>query len=674
MRYPFHLTAQVLFFLIVFALSKKKSPDFSFIRIWGLWLTLTLIQLGYLVSFSHDMQNDPQHLEQSEGLKKNTYIATLVSPAKMTKKSMSATLEIHSVSDSIINQRRVSGKIISYFQLDTFATKLEYGDQIIFNAQINKFDLPLNPEAFDVGKFYSSKNIYHQVYIPSGNWEKIRESQGNFLYELIYKFRQHLLKVLKQHLFTPNEYAVASALILGSKDKLSSEIRNAYAETGAMHVLAVSGLHIGILMFMLNFILGLKSNSGKWWKKIKLIILLSILWSFALLTGASASVLRAATMFSFIIIGQAVDRKTNIYNSLGASAFILLLINPLLLYDIGFQLSYVALGGIIYLHPKIYKLWYIENKIGHWIWSGVALSVSAQIAVLPLGLYYFNQFPVFFWLSGVVVTAVAGIILGLGLFLLLFNGIPVLGTLLGYLLYASIWFMNSLIFMIQKLPGAVWEGFWLEPWQVFSWYFVLISSLVFLRKRKLKCAYLPLMTIILLFCHRVYLNYYQQNQSYLCIYHCRKNTLFSCIYGKKAITFANADIIDSPQLSYSQQRHLWSLGVSENRVYNLEDSVSNRTLSYKDMKGQIKGKRIFLYTGDDVYKKAYIPLEIDYVLIMGNPKLKSIKQISELCNYKKIIFDHSNSLWKRKKWKEECGALGIDFIDITKEGAFITDI
>ena len=569
MSYSFHLIVQLLFFLIVFALSKKKSPDFSFVRIWGLWLTLALLQLGYLISFNHDMQNNPQHLQASESLEKNTYIATLTSPAKLTKKSMSATLEIYSVSDSNKNQRSVSGKIISYFQLDTFATKLEYGDQIIFNGQINKFNPPLNPEAFDVGKFYSSKNIYHQVYIASGHWKKIRKNQGNLLYVLIYKCRQHLLKVLRQHLFSPNEYAVASALILGSKDKLSPEIRNAYAETGAMHVLAVSGLHIGILMVILNFLLGFRSNSGKWWKKIKLIILLLTLWGFALLTGASASVLRAATMFSFIIIGQAVDRKTNIYNSLGASAFILLFINPFLLYDIGFQLSYIALVGIIYLHPKIYKLWYIENKVADWIWSGVALSVSAQIAVLPLGLYYFHQFPVFFWLSGVVVTAVAGIILGLGLFLLLFHGIPVIGLLLGYLLYACIWLMNSLIFMIQKLPGAVWEGFWLESWQVFSWYFVLISSLVFLRKRKLKWAYIPLVTLLLLLCHRVYLNYYQQNQSFLCIYHCRKNTLISCIYGKKAITFANTDIIGSPQLSYTQQRHLWSVGVIIKAIINL---------------------------------------------------------------------------------------------------------
>ena len=464
---------------------------------------------------------------------------------------------------------------------------------------------------------------------------------------------------------------MAAALILGSKDNLNSKIKNAYANTGAMHVLAVSGLHVGILALLVNFLLGIIETDRFWFKKVKGFILLIILWVFAFITGASASVLRASTMFSFVIVGRIVNRKINIYNSLGASAFLLLYIDPYMLNDIGFQLSYVALCGIIYLHERIYKLYYINNRLGDWIWSGISISFAAQVSTLPLTLYYFHQFPIFFWLSGLIVTLFAGIILGLGLFLLILNSIPFLGVIIGYALYSTIWIMNSLIFLIQKLPGALWENFWLELWQVGLLYITLISSIVFFKVRILKWLIVPLLCIIILLGHELYKQQKQQNQNYLCIYNCKNNTLISCINGNSCVTIASPNLINSPKINYVQKNQLCSLGVINNEIIELKDSIINKTINYNKGLGKVKERRFLLYSKKECLQKSYVPLDVDYVIIHDNPPMKKITDIQRLCNYKKLIFDGSNKPWKIKKWIKECKNEGIEYYDVSNEGCLI---
>lgn len=652
----------------------KSNPGVSTIRTWGMLLSVLLMHLGYLISYTNDVRNSPAHLQQISNKEDLTYIASIDSPIKVNAKSIKATIKLKTQGNNSQSFQVCEGKAIVYFQLDTNSVKLEYGDLIAFQTTLKEFTPPLNPKAFDSRSYYANQNIYHQSYIPSTQWKILGHEQGNPLYQFIYKTRSSLLQVLAEHLSTPNEYAVAAALLLGAKDELNKDLRNAYADTGAMHVLAVSGLHIGILVGLLAFLLGFVRRSDKNWLRIKTLLLLSLLWGFALLTGASASVLRACTMFSFVIIGQLLNRKINIYNSLAASAFLLLCIDPLLLFQVGFQLSYFALVGIIYLHPRIYKRWYIENKLGDWIWNGVALSIAAQIATLPISLYYFHQFPVFFWLSGIVVAATASIILSLGIALLCFHAVPLLGTALGFALYGFLFLMNSLIFLIQQLPGAVWEGFWLESWQMWTWYLVLISGIYLIVTRQLKWAFVPLPLAVLLFAYQAAIDYQQVQQNQLCIYNSRKSTLISYINGHNCTTWMDSTLIGNPQIQYAQQNHLWSLGISQNEFHTLEDKVQKNSFYYQNKKGQFKDQKLSLYGQENLLVQSHTPLTVDYVLIHGNPKLKSIQQIEDVYLYKTLVFDASNSTWKIKKWIKECQELKIDFIDISTEGAWVLDL
>jgi competence protein ComEC len=222
-------------FSISILLHLKNAPGVSTIRTWGTLLSILLIHLGYLISYTHDARNSPIHLQKIPHQEEVTYIASIESPIKINEKSIKATVKVSTQGNDVKSLKPCEGKAIIYFQLDTNSAKLQYGDLIIFQATLKEFAPPLNPKAFDSRSYYASQNIYHQTYLPGDQWQILGHQQGSPLYQFIYKTRSSLLQILAEHLTSPNEYAVAAALLLGAKDELNKDLRNAYADTGAMH-------------------------------------------------------------------------------------------------------------------------------------------------------------------------------------------------------------------------------------------------------------------------------------------------------------------------------------------------------------------------------------------------------------------------------------------------------
>ncbi len=660
----------------VFLLYQVRSPSMRLVRIWGISLTLVLCQLGYVVSSQQDQHYQPEHLLQAPLSDSSlTYKATIVSTIKLNEKSLRTTLQLEALQDSTGNWQATKGKIIAYFALDTNSVHLRYGNQLLLQSTIRQIPPPPNPMGFDAANYYAQQHIYHQTYIPTAHWQITKKENGSWLTYQLQAIQSYLRQTLKQYIKGENEQAVAIALLLGAKDELSQDIKNAYADTGAMHILAVSGMHVGIVVGMLLWLLTRLGITNSKRKKLRLFLALATLWAFVLLTGAAASVLRAATMFSFILIGQALGRQINIYNSLAASAFLLLCYNSSLIYQVGFQLSYLALIGIVYYHPKIYRLFYFEHTILDKLWSGLAVSLAAQLATLPVGLYYFHQFPVFFWLSGIVVTVAAGVLLLLGIALLALSWIPILSTLLGTLLYYALWAMNSLIFLIQKLPAAVWEGFWLQSWEVYVGYGVLMLFTYTILSRQLKHSLLPLMIVVCWGAYKLQQQYNNSQQYQLVVYQARKQSLLTVIQGNKAINIASEALLQTPALQYLQQNHLWSLGVQSVTNHTLEnDTLTNDYCYYKHQVLATGQKKVLIVNADYQDQISYVPIEVDYVMLSGNPKLKNLQQLDDLCTYQHLLFDASNSYWNIQKWKKQCETLKISYTDISTTGAVIENI
>ncbi len=296
------------------------------------------------------------------------------------------------------------GNLLLFLQIDPQSEALRYGDRVVIRATVRPTEPPKNPHVFDYSRYLHFQNIHFQAFVKPDSLVRLSSGHGNFIWRAAFSCREKLLALLHEHFPTQDEYAVASALLVGYKDDLSDDLRTAYAETGSMHALAVSGTHVGFLYVGLFFLLQRLRLRGRWGRLVENVVLLSAIWAFTFLTGATASVLRASVMFSTYLLGKAMFRDASVWNVLAASAFGLLIYNPYFLFDAGFQLSYAAVAGMVFFYPRFYRVSPILPKWADYAWQVLLVGFAAQLGTLPLSLYYFHQFPVFFWLAGWVVV------------------------------------------------------------------------------------------------------------------------------------------------------------------------------------------------------------------------------------------------------------------------------
>jgi competence protein ComEC len=398
---------------------------------------------------------------------------------------------------------------------------------------------PANPGEFDYRRYLQYHQVYHSQFIHQGQYKVLSHAPFSALIAVSQRAAGVLDNVFRQYVKSPREYALGTALVLGFRDDIDAATKQAYANTGTTHIMAVSGLQVGLLFAALQWLLGRLplSMAGGSVRRRRLLTVglgLAFIWNYAFLTGLSASVLRAAVMFSLISLGQAFERQSNIFNTLSAAAFGLLLYNPYLLCDVGFQLSFLAVLSIVYLQPRLVRWFDARNfildrqrswhsparqRLTHWgawladaTWQLTALSVAAQVATFPLGLYYFHQFPFSFLLSNLIAVPISSAAVYVGVVLLVAKGIAAfLGLLLpamaapwldflpkivGYVFQGFIWVFNEYIFFIGRLfPGAVVGGVHLNQTQTLLIFLLILVVCAFFATRRL--AWMGTMLVLL---------------------------------------------------------------------------------------------------------------------------------------------------------------------------------
>jgi competence protein ComEC len=366
-----------------------------------------------------------------------------------------------------------------------FIEKSEYrpsvGDKLLLQSKVEGIKNKNNPGEFDAENYWKRKGFQKISFVKSHELKLVEKGKMDWFTKLTLGLRNYFSSILSEHL-SGNELAVALALILGDKGLISQEVSMQFTNTGAMHVLAVSGLHIGIIMQILMKILEYFSSYIS--KKQALIAVLSIMWIYAVITGLSPSVLRAVFMFTVLAFSQLSGRKYDEFNSLFFTAFVLIAIDPLTIFDIGFQLSFLAMLGIFLYYSLIRTGIYFKNKLFQLAWDGTAIGFAAQVMTTPLSLYYFHQFPNYFVLSNLGLMATSGAVLGLGLALFAFCWVPFLNLGIALLLYLSLFFSLRFLEWVAALPGAVAYGFKLSFWTVVG-LFAIALLYIFLRNSKL---------------------------------------------------------------------------------------------------------------------------------------------------------------------------------------------
>ncbi|MGI8635559.1 MAG: ComEC/Rec2 family competence protein, partial [Segetibacter sp.] len=385
----------------------------------------------------------------------NALLVTLNEPLIEKAKTYKAEATIEAV--NIRGEwKDVAGEMLVYFSKDNIP-KLNYGSQVIFYKPLQRIKNAGNPGGFDYEKYNAFKGVFHQVFLKSNEYRVANTSNGNGLKEWLFGVRFWVIQKLQQYVGGEKEAGVAEALLIGYRDDLDKDLVQAYSNTGVVHIIAISGLHLGMIYMVVVWLMK-PFRRTKWIRWVKPVIILTVLWVFTLLAGGVPSILRSAVMFSFIVLGEMLNRKSSIYNTLAASAFVMLFINPYYLFDIGFLLSYAAVVSIIAFQKSIYNWIYLKNKLLDILWKLTSVTLAAQVLTVPIILFAFHQFPTMFIFTNIVVVPLSSIILFAELLLIICSSIPVMAHFIGFVTNTMLAVMNGFIERVNALPFAVYGG------------------------------------------------------------------------------------------------------------------------------------------------------------------------------------------------------------------------
>lgn len=586
-------------------------------------------------------------------------------PSKGARLKIPLRVEAAGVDSLIVS----SGNVLLFVEADSTLGAIRYGDRLAVRAAIRPTEPPRNPEAFDYRRYLHFQNIHYQAFVKSDSVVVLSSGHGWALWRWAFGCRERLLVLLQKHFQNPDEYAVASALLVGYKDDLSDDLRTAYAETGSMHALAVSGTHVGLLYAGLLFLLRRirwRSRLRNW---LQTALVLAVIWAFTFLTGATASVLRASVMFSAFLLGKSLRQDASIWNILAGSAFGLLLYNPGFFFDAGFQLSYAAVAGMVFFYPRLQQitpLW-----LPGWLdeaWKIFLIGVAAQIGTLPLSLYYFHQFPCYFWLAGWVVVLGGAVFLWGGALLVLFDWLsPVAAGWLGWLLHGLLWGMNQAILLIKDLPGSVVSGVWLPAWGAVLLYGIIAFVGYAIMTRRAKGILIALVLLLVLGAGRLVRSLEQMGQGQLAVYHVSKHTLVDFFAGQQA--WSLADSVSAKQVLFAAQANRWAAGIGRVDSFSPEPINAAGMYCHPPFIGFFNLKIALI--DDARWLRGQTPaVPVDVLLICQNPLL-DISACQRRFPARQIILDASNSWKNTRRWKAECDALGLPCHDVREKGAWV---
>ena len=656
-----------LLMVLLIYLAHRRGIRAAFWR-FGSVVFVVLSLLGYYLANEHRLNLRSDHIGHFIGEQATSVVGHIGETPILKNGNFRFTLQVEATG-SADTVRSVQGDILVYLRADsTTGNRPRYGDRVSFRGNIREVASAKNPHAFDYANYLAQQNIFHQVYLKPDKLITLDSGGGSALLRTAYDLRTQFVNILRAHLPDAQAFSVGSALILGYKDEMDPEVRDTYAATGAMHVLAVSGLHVGIVAMILNFIFKtwLEPRNARW-RLYKLPLVLAGIWAFALLTGLPPSVQRAAMMFSLLTLGDSLDKNRNIYNTLVISAILLLAWNPALLFDVGFQLSYSAVFGIIHFQPKLAQLWKPRYRAVDILWQLTTVSVAAQLFTLPLSLYYFHQFPVYFWLSGLVVVQAATLILSLGILLFAVSWLAPLAMVVGKILYGIITAMNWIVFAIGALPGAVIRGFWLPLWVVVAAYLSLAGFLHSLAAHRVRGVLFGLALLTAIGVHYSFTAYRQLDQQEMVIYQTRQGILIDCFYRNRCTTLKTSDLSASNE-QFAAENNRWSRGLIHRSEVRLDSMANfqNDYLSYRSGAFRFAGTTV--YVASDAHTDL-VPTP-DLVLI-GKDLSGDYQALRSRYPNAQILLAADLPYRASANWKKALKQAERDYIDLKESGAFL---
>lgn len=623
----------------------------------GLSTWLLFFLSGWILTYHSTPSNDDGHYIHQPGFE--YYQAVITSNTEIKPKTYKVAAEVTTLR---VNDKwqPTTGEVLLYFPLE-IEEKPRYGDVFLIRNMPREVEAPKNPYEFDYRTYLARKGIYAHHFLRENQFEKINETNPGYVNRVANQARIRGNDIFREFLKDPDTYSIADAMVLGLRDELDRDLRGAYAAAGAVHILAVSGMHVGIVFILLQFVFGQRQNNknkrSKTWFAVVVIL---CLFAYALLASLSPSVVRATVMFSFIQLAQVFNRKQNIFNTLALSAICLLCWNPYWLLDVGFQLSYLAVFGIVLIYPLANRIFTPENLLIKWLWQISVVSFSAQLFTFPLSIYYFHQFPNYFLLTNPLVTIAATVIMPLGLFLLGFSFIPYINNVLAFLLDATIQALNNVIFFINDLPNSVSGNISISVTEVLLLYGVVVCLMLFFVERKLK----PLIWATLIICvlggWNIKEDLTQSKYQELTLHFIPKKSGITLIEGKQAVFISNNPVKDDPRLyDFHLKNYYDSKGIANFQEFNPDSLTAVMNISTEN----------FAITWVREQPNKIISAPAETMLISNNAVLDLAGNFKSVFP-KHIIIDDSNKKYVVEKLLTQAKELNIKATSLYEYGSF----
>jgi len=645
---PIYIIGSLVFLLICIAIFYVVSNKYfsKIIFIFTLLVFTTFVFIGIASITLNKEINNNRHYSNIQEFSEVVPLEAILKIKKELKPS--AYFKKYEAIVKLINNEHCIGKILVNVKKDSTVKVLKVDDEILTTTQFFEIQNSQNPYEFNYRDYLKNQQIYHQVSISKESF-LIKPNPKSTIYGIAANIRFQINKSLIKSGFKNDELALINALLLGQRQTISEDLLTSYTDAGAVHILAVSGLHIGIILLFLIFIFrGL--NSFKNGKLITAVLIISILWFYAIIAGLSASVVRAVAMFTALSVGLLLNKPSNVYNTLFISMFFLLLFHPFYLFEVGFQLSYLAVFSIVWIQQKLENLWVSKIWLFRKMWQLFSVSIAAQLGILPLSLFYFHQFPTLFFVANMLIIPFLGFILIAGIIIIILSICDVLPQALADFYIFILQKMNEITTFVSSIDSFIIRDISMSLLLMLAIYFVIILLFKWVEKKKYSRLMFVFFSIIMFQAILIYEKYERQSKKELIVFNSPRKSTIGLRNGDK-ITFT------ASSLGRITKSYLIGTGIKDITFFK----QSTKVLNFKD-------ETVLIVDSLGYYN--FNSIKPTIILLQHSPKI-NLNRLIENVKPTIIVADATNYKSYIKFWEETSRKNKTPFYTTVKKGAYI---
>ncbi len=639
------LAGIVLFSVLAFAKSLKLAVQY--LRFTS--LHIALIAAAWTVCYFNDIRNNKDWFANS---KADAFVARVVNMPAEKEKTWKLEVEVLHILQS--NEVKASeGKAFVYVYKDVHPLNIRQGDTIILPDKWQMIKRSGNPFEFDYAAYCNRNSIYYQQFIAPNEIVVYAKTLPENL-PLIQRMHNWSVAQLAKYIHDKKVLGLMQAMLVGEEANMDADLRQAYSETGIIHIVAISGSHISFFFLLITFLLGWIKH--KKWQWVKYIAAIPLVWIYVMMSGAPPSAVRAALMFSILGVGFAFDKSSHSLNQLLATAFILLCAEPMWLYAIGFQLSFVAVLSLIIFYRSIYKLYVPTNIVLRTVWQVVAASIAAELLVAPLVVYYFHLFPLQFIVANVIAYLFMGIALIGGVLLVAVSAMPAAATLLASAIEWIVTVFNNLVYWLQHVNPRLFNFLQIDGAELLLLYVAIAGVGYYLLQQNKRGLYVGLASTVLLLALFNLDEWKALNQRNLVVYNINKINHIELIEGKKHWVIHTDTIIDERKKNYVLKPAHCGYGVWNDKRYK------------NDRLFVLGGKKVFVL---DAMVGGDSKFPVDYVIINFAACAEDVALVQAMYSPVQIVLGNNISRTKQEAIVTDASAKGINIWAVSRNGAFI---